>query len=69
MLKTSDYNNYIQDTPISHIAPRTSIFNLQRAPWESYQFKDERAAALSEGLSTAAAVNAESEQAALEAAQ
>jgi hypothetical protein len=57
MLKTSDYNDYIQDTPISHIAPRTSIFNLQRAPWESYQFKDERAAA----LSTAAAVNTESE--------
>jgi hypothetical protein len=46
MLKTSDYNGYIQDTPISHIAPRTSAFNLQRAPWEAYQFKDERAAAL-----------------------
>jgi hypothetical protein len=28
MLKTSDYNDYIQDTPISHIAPRTSAFAL-----------------------------------------
>jgi len=64
MLTASDYNGYIQDTPISHIAPRTSIFNLQRAPWESYTFKDERAAA----LNSAAATNAESEAAAISAA-
>lgn len=65
MLKTSDYNGYIQDTPVSHIAPRTSAFNLQRAPWEAYQFKDERAAA----LNAAAQTNAESVAAAKAAAQ
>jgi hypothetical protein len=63
MLTTSDYNGYIQDTPISHIAPRTSIFNLQRAPWESYKFKYEGAPAW-DPTNTAAMTNKESEAAA-----
>jgi hypothetical protein len=44
MLKNSDYNDYIQDTPSQYPAPRDSVLRLPPAQWERYTFKDEKAA-------------------------
>lgn len=44
MLKNSNYNDYIQDTPSQYPAPRDSIIRLPPDTWERYTFKDEKAA-------------------------
>lgn len=55
MVKNSDYNDYIQDTPRDYPAPRTSIMRLPPDTWERYAFKDEKAARDAEIAARAAA--------------
>jgi hypothetical protein len=44
MLKNSDFNDYIQDSPSNYPAPRDSVMRLPPNTWERYTFKDEKAA-------------------------